>query len=444
MFRVILLSILLITTFYGSTKTIDKKIKNNKKSLKNTSVIKKHTATKIKLLADSIAKNEEEYEKLEHEEETLINTIFLNKLKLQKVKSDVIELKKNTIKIKQQTKSIQENIVDEVIDKYSASLAIPLAKKSDQQEVIDKEVYTLLLEQSKDNILQLNLNYLELITTTRNNENKMIQLAQYIKEQEGKKIKLKQLKKTKAKTIKLLSQQHKKYQKQLQKIIDQQNHIQDILSNLHILKIQTIKKEKRAKEQKQKEQQRKSRLAKLKEQLKIKAKKKKRSRPLQNKEIKISKDRKILDKAINIKVKNIGSSTRGIKIAKYKGRKTIAPLKSYTIVKKFGKYYDPVYKIELFNEALTMKPKRPNSKVYNILSGKIVYVKQNQGILSNVVIVQHSNNLSTIYSNLDRIAPTLRVGKWIKKGFVVGRVSDTLMFQATKNGKFINPKELIK
>jgi hypothetical protein len=47
-FRVILLSILLITTFYGSTKTIDKKIKNNKKSLKNTSVIKKHTATKIK------------------------------------------------------------------------------------------------------------------------------------------------------------------------------------------------------------------------------------------------------------------------------------------------------------------------------------------------------------------------------------------------------------
>ena len=91
-----------------------------------------------------------------------------------------------------------------------------------------------------------------------------------------------------------------------------------------------------------------------------------------------------------------------------------------------------------------MKPKRPNSKVYNILSGKIVYVKQNQGILSNVVIVQHSNNLSTIYSNLDRIAPTLRVGKWIKKGFVVGRVSDTLMFQATKNGKFINPKELIK
>lgn len=444
MFRVILLSILLITTFYGSTKTIDKKIKNNKKSLKNTSVIKKHTATKIKLLADSIAKNEEEYEKLEHEEETLINTIFLNKLKLQKVKSDVIELKKNTIKIKQQTKSIQENIVDEVIDKYSASLAIPLAKKSDQQEVIDKEVYTLLLEQSKDNILQLNLNYLELITTTRNNENKMIQLAQYIKEQEGKKIKLKQLKKTKAKTIKLLSQQHKKYQKQLQKIIDQQNHIQDILSNLHILKIQTIKKEKRAKEQKQKEQQRKSRLAKLKEQLKIKAKKKKRSRPLQNKEIKISKDRKILDKAINIKVKNIGSSTRGIKIAKYKGRKTIAPLKSYTIVKEFGKYYDPVYKIELFNEALTMKPKRPNSKVYNILSGKIVYVKQNQGILSNVVIVQHSNNLSTIYSNLDRIAPTLRVGKWIKKGFVVGRVSDTLMFQATKNGKFINPKELIK
>jgi murein DD-endopeptidase MepM/ murein hydrolase activator NlpD len=114
------------------------------------------------------------------------------------------------------------------------------------------------------------------------------------------------------------------------------------------------------------------------------------------------------------------------------------------VVKNFGKYYDPVYKIELFNEALSMKPKQQNSKVYNIFKGKIVYAKKNSGSLENVVIVQHKNGLHTIYSHLDKIAPTLKTGKWIKKGFVVGRVSDTLMFQSTKNSKYINPLRLIK
>ncbi len=65
-------------------------------------------------------------------------------------------------------------------------------------------------------------------------------------------------------------------------------------------------------------------------------------------------------------------------------------------------------------------------------------------MLENVVIVQHSNGLHTIYSHLDEIAPTLKVGKWIKKGYVIGRVSDTLNFQATKNSYHVNPKDLFR
>jgi len=91
-----------------------------------------------------------------------------------------------------------------------------------------------------------------------------------------------------------------------------------------------------------------------------------------------------------------------------------------------------------------MKPNKPNSKVYNVLSGKIVYAKKNSGTLENVVIVQHTGGLHTVYSHLDKIAPTLKTNKWIKKGFVVGRVSNILMFQATKNSKFINPQDLFK
>ena len=156
------------------------------------------------------------------------------------------------------------------------------------------------------------------------------------------------------------------------------------------------------------------------------------------------KKKKELDKDMNIKVRKIGSSAKGIKIAKYYGRKTIAPLKSYKVVKKFGTYYDDVYRMKLFNESVALKTKIPNAKVVSIFKGQVVYAKHNTGLLGNVVIVKHRGGLHTIYSHLDRISPTLKVGKWIPKGYVVGRVSDTLEFQATKNSRYIDPMRLIK
>jgi murein DD-endopeptidase MepM/ murein hydrolase activator NlpD len=149
-------------------------------------------------------------------------------------------------------------------------------------------------------------------------------------------------------------------------------------------------------------------------------------------------------KDIDVDVRMIGSSTSGIKIVKYRGRKTIAPLDSFKVVKNFGKYYDPVYKIQLFNESIVLKTTKPQAKVKAIFNGKIVYAKKDAGMLENVVIVQHKNGLHTIYSHLDKISPSLKVGRWIKKGYVVGRVNDTLTFQATKNEKHVNPKDLFR
>lgn len=140
----------------------------------------------------------------------------------------------------------------------------------------------------------------------------------------------------------------------------------------------------------------------------------------------------------------IGSSTSGIKISRYKGRRTISPLDSFDVIKKFGTYYDPVYKIELFNESVVLKSKKPQAKVKAIFNGKIVYAKKDAGMLENVVIIAHQNGLHTVYSHLDKISPSLKVGRWIKKGYVVGRVNDTLTFQATKNEMHINPKDLFK
>ena len=149
-------------------------------------------------------------------------------------------------------------------------------------------------------------------------------------------------------------------------------------------------------------------------------------------------------KNLNLDVKKIGSSTDGVTITKYKGEKTIAPLKSFKIAKNFGTYYDPIYKIKLFNESIVLRSTEPQAKVVSVLSGKVVYAKKNAGMLDNVVIIQHEGGIHTIYSHLDDIAPTLVVGKWVQKGSVVGRVNENLSFQVTKDSAHIDPKDLFK
>ena len=65
-------------------------------------------------------------------------------------------------------------------------------------------------------------------------------------------------------------------------------------------------------------------------------------------------------------------------------------------------------------------------------------------MLGKVVVVAHSGKMHTVYAGLSKIAPTIRVGKKIKKGYVVGKVRRKLVFQATKNSKHINPLRLIR
>ena len=288
------------------------------------------------------------------------------------------------------------------------------------------------------------MQYFKVQNDKRKNNDLTKNLETYISSQEKQKNKFKQLKKKQSLSLKQLKNKHKIYQKTLKNIIKKQNKLNNLLSNLNILQDKKTKKEK---------------IQKLKEKLLAqKKRKKKKVQKKQTKQIDVSnkskkssssKDirmisKKILQEDIDLSVKNVGSSIKGIKISSYRGRKTIAPLKSYKIIKKFGKYFDPIYKIELFNDSISLKSKTKNAKVYSVLKGKVVYAKTNAGTLGNVVVIKHSKNLHTVYSQLSNIPKALKVGKWIPKGYVVGRIKDTLIFQATKSNRYINPIRLFK
>lgn len=141
-------------------------------------------------------------------------------------------------------------------------------------------------------------------------------------------------------------------------------------------------------------------------------------------------------------IRQIGSGYQGGSVKKYTGKKTIAPLDAFTIKQKFGNYIDPIYNIKIFNENVVLRSKKTDATVKNVLDGKIVFAKDTS-MLARVVIIEHDNGIHTIYAHLDKIAPTIKVGKNIKKGGVIGRVKNDLTFEVTQKNFHINPLELI-
>lgn len=431
-----LITILILTNInFAATKNIDKKIEVNKKILDSNDSKKIVTKLKIKELADRIEEQNNNIIDLEKNIKKVNIDIDEHQKLLDESKSKLEELRLKSTDLINEKKSNEEEIVDTIIEEFSTSIAVKLASENSLQELIDSEIYTILSQNSKDKILKLNNNYDLVSNTTKENRKNIEKISSYIEERQKTKDTLNNLKKNHSKSLIDLEDQHKSYQKELTKVVEQQNSLKSLLSELNILKEEEIKKA---------EEQRKNELKKLFAQ-RNKNNSKNTTKEEPEEEIATAEVRnQKYAEDLNLDVRKIGSSTDGIKIVKYKGRKTIAPLKDFKVVKNFGTYYDPIYKIKLFNESIVLKSNEPKAKVVCVLDGKVVYAKKDAGMLENVVIIQHQNGLHTIYSHLDEISPTLVVGKWVQKGYVVGRVDDNLMFQATKDSSHIDPKDLFR
>ena len=424
MIKIVLASLTFLYTLHAAN--IDTKIAKNKKNLAAQTNAQKKTSDKIKTLAKQILSQNSELKKLEKDIKT-VNADIQKHQKLLKISQKELDLLnvKSKILLKRKISS-EDQLIDLIIEDYASSKALSIANENTLEELINSEIYTLIAKNTKDEILKIDNLYMDVAQDKISNENKINEISEYIKKRKKKKEILSFLKKKHSKSLHALNTKHKEYQSALKRIIRKQKSLSNLLGKLDILK-----QKEQAKERREKERERQRLLA-----LKKKQKAKKQTNTSQQQVQARNAEE------IDLDVRMLGSSTKGVKISRYRGRKTIAPLKSYSVVKKFGKYYDPVYKIKLFNESIVLKSKKRKSKVYSVLDGKVVYAKKDSGMLENVVIIQHKNGLHTIYSHLDQISPTLRVGKWLKKGYVVGRVDEMLTFQATKNNAHINPEDL--
>ena len=442
MIRIFFLLFISTNILFCSTN-IDKKIQKNKQILSSSAEKEETTSLKIKELAEKIEAQNSNIITLEKDIKQVNSDIDEHQKLLEDAKNKLDELKSKSTELIKEKSSNEEQIVDTIIEEFSISIALKLASENSLQELIDNEIYTLLSQHSKDKVLKLNNNYNALSTNTKSNQKDIDKISSYIQDRQKTKEKLTNLKQKHSSSLVSLEEQHKSYQEELNKVAEQQKSLKNLLSELNILKEEENKKV-AAEEEERRREKLQELLARKKSEdsksIREEEKEKEEEQEIQTSEVRNQK----YAKNLNLDVRKIGSSTDGVKIVKYKGLPTIAPLKSFKVIKNFGTYYDPIYKIKLFNESIVLKSDEPKAKVVSVLNGKVVYAKKNAGMLENVVIIQHEDGLHTIYSHLDEISPTLVIGKWIKQGYVVGRVDDSLMFQATKDSSHIDPKDLFK
>jgi murein DD-endopeptidase MepM/ murein hydrolase activator NlpD len=333
------------------------------------------------------------------------------KLKEKSYKENIATLQamnKSQESLKSDQQHIEEKLVFVISKSVSLSVILDREFTQSEESLMEFEVLKTMLEKEKARAKELSGKF---FTNAKNIDTlnaKAKALEHSIANIDAKKKKLLKVQDANKKALKKLKEDKASYKKRLKALLRRQSELKKTLSRLNIIKIDEIK---RAKEEAE------------------------RKKAFKKKKI-------VLDENLP-KVKKHGSSYQSVKTKKYRGKKTIAPLDSYTITKKYGTYTDPIYGIKIFNESISLRPKRSNAKVKTVFNGKVIYADKT-AVLNNIVIVEHKNGLHTIYANLSQISPNIKKGKKIKKGYTIGRVVDELVFEVTQKSYHINPIRLFK
>ncbi len=407
MIRLLLIITLIFTTSVAKT-SVDAEIKKTNSRInsfsKNYSKINKQMAKTAKAI-------------LKQKREILEDKKYLGKLKKELAKKEG-NYSLNTDKLKALKKdqsdlqTIQNNLEEKLLFSIAKSISLEIIIEEEssvsQESLIELEVIKSMLEDSKKKISKLNRKFYNISKSIDGLNRQASSLEVDIANIDTKRKDLLYTQKKNKKELKELKVSKSAYKKKLQVNLNKQDALKNTLSKFNIIKIDEIKKSK--------EQQ---------------------DRRDAFDSTKVLSDKNLPD------VKKHGSSYQRVKTRKYKGKKTIAPFSPYTITKRYGNYTDPIYGIKVFNESISLKPNKKNTKVKTVFNGKVIYADKT-AVLNNIVIVEHKNGLHTIYANLSQIAPNIRKNKKIKKGYTIGRVSDELIFEVTQKSYHINPIRLFQ
>jgi murein DD-endopeptidase MepM/ murein hydrolase activator NlpD len=379
--------------FLGANTSVN--IVSGNKELEGKNQLEKMLTRELNDISKTLQKEENSLKNTDLQIDKLNGEIEKQQLIVDNIKDELAELTKNNKELLKEQKEIENKLTDLAARDFSYFLVIDSEYTESYDGVILNEALRSLGKITNKEFLEYSLKYEKASEKIKLSSQRLKTIQDSISELAAKKKNLENLKTNKTKLISSVKKEQDAY----------------------AARIRTIQKEKKE-------------LKKTLESLKI----------LQQEES--AKSTSIAVPENFESARKLGSSYQASKVKTYKGDKTIAPLNKFTIRQKFGDYIDPIYDIKIFNESVVLRSSIENEEVKNILDGKVVFAKETS-LLKNVVIVENSNGIHTIYAHLSKIAPTIQTGEKIKKGYVIGRVERDLTLEVTQQNYHIDPLELI-
>lgn len=399
-------SLLLVSLLAVSLQAakIDDKIQHTSKKLTETKQTYSSLNAKLEATASKIVQQKQIIGTQQQKISTLVEEL--------KSKENIYQSNKTTLKglETQQTlltktqNDIEQRLVFAIARNTSISLLVNDDRSKEADAIITEEALKLHLKQINQEIKELNTLFVENNAKIAGLSTQTTVLKKSIAVIDQEKNKVLETKKENEKAIAMLEKEKNLYKKSLNKILNQQRSLQNTLANLNIIKRESLKPKKAPP----------SLIA-----------------------------QKPGSKPVPQDVKNAVAQYSPSNVAGYSGERTIAPLDGYIVTKRFGPYTDPVYGIKIFNDSVSLRPTEPDAKVKSVFNGKVILAKPT-AMLENVIIIEHDNGLHTIYAHLNKIAPTVEVGKRLKQGSIIGRAGKELMFQVTQRNAHIDPMQMIR
>ncbi len=399
-----LLVLFLVLASVDAKENIDKKIDKTSKKIKNFSKTYSSVNKKMADNAKAILEQKNEIYRQQKYLKKLQEQLALKEKSYENDTKELLKLKKEQQLLQNAQDKIEEELIFTIAKSVSLTLILEESEASSEVALIEMEVLKSMLKSAKAKAKELNERFFENSKVIESKKTKMSRLESEIEKIDEKQKHLTAVQEENKRSLLKLEKSKTAYKKELKTIIKKQDTLKKTLSQLQIVKLDAIKKAKEDEERR-------------------------RAFAAKQKDLP--------------KVKKPGSSYQKVKTKKYRGPKTITPIYPYRITKKYGTYTDPIYGIKIFNESISMQPKSNNAKVRTVFNGRVIYADKT-AVLKNIVVVEHSDGLHTIYANLSQISPNIKKGKKIKKGYTIGRVNDELIFEVTQKSYHINPIRLFK
>ncbi len=399
--RLVVLALLFATLLDAGTD-ITKQISQTADQISSVDRKYRNLNTKMARTAKAILAEKEEIRSQQQRIEALQLELSINEESYHNNQAELKELKNRQSSLNNEQDAIEQKLVFALARNISLGMLVDDRRAVSADALITTEILKQMAAQVKAEINGLNKTFERNTERIATLETRMVELEKVIASIEHKRTEVVATQRANKQSLTKLEANKRRYKTSMDRLIAKQDALEKTLAELNIIKS----------EEEQKAQ----------------------AQATARQQVVASKDLP--------KVKQRGSSYQKIKTKRYRGKKTIAPIDDYQLVKKFGPYTDPIYDIKIFNESISLKPKQANAKVKNVLNGKVI-LAQNTSLLDNVVIVEHADGIHTIYAHMDMIAPTVKKGQKIKKGSVIGRVNDELMFEVTQKNYHIDPIELI-